>query len=81
MALDEPLVVVEITKFLEGLIEVLDVGEGVDSEKLFLEGAPEALDTAVAFGGADKGGTGVHAEEGQFRLEGAGDELAPIVVA
>ena len=81
VALDEPLVVVEITELLEGLVEVLDVGEGVDPEKLFFEGAPEPLDAAVAFGGTDEGRTGVHAEEAQFSLVGAGDELAPIVVA
>ena len=81
MAFDEPLVVVEITELLEGLVEVLDVGEGVEPEKLLLEGAPEALDAAVAFGGADEGGAGVHAQEAQFGLEGPGDELAPVVVA
>ena len=80
MAFDEPLVVVEITEFLEGLVEVLDVGEGVEPEKLLLEGAPEALDAAVAFGGADKGWAGVHAQEAQFSLEGPGDELAAVVV-
>jgi hypothetical protein len=36
---------------LEGLVEIFDVGEAVDPEKLFLERAPEALDAAVAFGG------------------------------
>ena len=63
VSFDEPLVVVEIAEFLEGLVEVLDVGEGVDPEKLFFEGAPEPLDAAVAFGGTDEGVTGVHAEE------------------
>ena len=81
MAFDQPLVVVEIAEFLEGLVEVLDVGEGVDPEKLLLKGAPEALDAAVAFGGTDEGGTGVHAQEAQFGLEGPGDELATIVMA
>ena len=36
MAFDEPLVVIEIAEFLEGLVEVLDVGEGVEPEKLLL---------------------------------------------
>ena len=80
MAFDEPLVVVEITEFLEGLVEVLDVGEGVEPEKLLLEGAPEAFDAPVTFRGADEGGAGVHAQEAQFGLEGPGDELAAIVV-
>ena len=81
MAFDEPLVVIEIAEFLEGLVEVLDVGEGMEPEKLLFEGAPEALDAAVAFGGADEGGAGVHTQEAQFGLEGPGDELAPVVVA
>ena len=81
VAFDQPLVVIEIAEFLEGLVEVLDVGEGVEPEKLLLKGAPEALDAAVAFGGTDEGGTGVHAQEAQFGLEGPGDELAPVVVA
>ena len=81
MALDEPLVVVEITEFLESLVEVLDVGEAVDPEKLFLERAPEALDAAIAFGGTDEGGAGIHAEEAQLGLVGAGDELTSVVMA
>ena len=81
VAFDEPLVVVEITELLEGLVEVLDVGEGVDPEKLFLEGSPEALDAAIAFGGTDEGGAGVHAKEAQLGLEGSGDELAAVVMA
>lgn len=44
------------------------------------EGAPEALDAAVALGGADEGGAGVHAEEAQLGLEGSGDELGAVAV-
>lgn len=56
VALDEPLVVVAVAEVLERLIQFVEVGEGADSEELFLERAPEALDAAVAFGGADEGG-------------------------
>ena len=80
MAFDEPLVVVEIAEFLQRLFEVLDVGEGVDPEKLLLEGAPEAFDAPVTLRGSDEGGAGVHAQEAQIVLEGPGDELAAIVV-
>jgi hypothetical protein len=81
VAFEEPLVVVEIAEFLEGLVEILNAGDGVDPEKLFLEGAPEAFNAAVAFGGADEGGPGVHAKEGQLGLEGSEDELTTVVVA
>ena len=65
----------------EGPVEVFDGGKGMDPKKLLFEGAPEPLDAAVPFGGTDKGRAGLHTQEPQFRLEGAGDELAPIVVA
>ena len=80
VALDEPLVVVAVAEVLERLVQFVEAGEGADPEELFLERAPEALDAAVAFGGADEGGAGVHAEESDLFLEGAGDELAPVVV-
>jgi hypothetical protein len=76
VAFDEPLLVVEISEFLEGLVEVFDVGEGVDPEELFLEGATGALDAAVAFGSANEGGpTGlVERDDGLVAsgLEGGG---------
>ena len=54
VALDEPVVVVVIAEALEGLVQVFEVGVGVDPEKLLFEGSPESFDAAVAFGGADE---------------------------
>lgn len=81
VALDEPVVVVELAEGLEFPVQLVDVSEGADPEELLLEGAPEALDAAVAFGGSDEGGTALQAEEAQLGLEGAGDERAAVVVA
>jgi hypothetical protein len=81
VAFDEPVVVVEVAEFLEGLIEVFEGGVGVNPEELFLEGAPEAFEAAVAFGGSDEGGAGIHAKESQLGLERLGDELGAVVVA
>ena len=81
MALDEPVLVVVVAEVLEGPVQVFEVGEGVDPEKLLLEGAPEPLDAAIAFRSAGEGWAGGHAEESQFSLEGSGDELGAVVVA
>ena len=63
VALDEPVLVVLVAEVLEGLVQVFEVGEGVDPEKLLLEGAPEPLDAAIALGGTNEGWAGRHAEE------------------
>ena len=81
MALNEPVVVVEFAKILEGVVQVIEGGEGVNPEKLLFECPPEAFDAAVALGGADEGWAGVHAKKAQFGLEGAGDELGSVVMA
>ena len=81
VALDEPVVVVVEAELLECPVEVVQIGEGADPEELFLQGAPEALDAAVALGGTDEGGAGLHAEEFQFSLVGPGGELGAVVVA
>ena len=60
VALDEPVVVVEIAEILEGMVQVVQGGEGMNPEKLLFEEAthallPEAFDAAVALGGPDEG--------------------------
>jgi len=55
--------VVTVAEFLEDLVEVLEVGVGMNPEELFLEGAPEAFNASVAFGGSDERRAGVHTEE------------------
>ena len=76
VALDKPMVVVMIAEALEGLVQVFEGGESVDPEELLFESSPEALDAAVAFGNADEGGTGVHAEEAQLGFPGLQPGLA-----
>ena len=55
VALDEPVVVVEFAEILEGVVQVVEGGEGMNPEKLLFEGSPEAFDAAVALGGPDEG--------------------------
>lgn len=71
VALDEPVVVVVIPEVLESLVQVFEDGKGVDPKKLFLKGAPEPLDAAIALGGTNEGGAGVNAEKAQFGLKGS----------
>ena len=55
MPLDQPLLVIIIFEFLEGLLHLFDGPEGSDPEQIFLQGTDEPLGTAVPFGSADKG--------------------------
>jgi hypothetical protein len=50
-------------------------------EKVLLEGAEEAFNTAVAFGLADKGRRGLHAEKADLALEVVAHELGAVVMA
>jgi len=81
VAADQPVLVVVGLEGLECLVELIESGEGLDPEKLLLQGAPEPLDAAVALRGSDEGGAGFHPQEPKLGLEGAGDELAAVVMA
>ena len=50
MPLDQPLLVVIVFEFLEGLLHLLNRPEGSDPEQIFLQGADEPLGTAGDFG-------------------------------
>ena len=60
---------------------LFDGGEATDPEEVFLQGADEALDAAVALGLAHEGGRARDAEEDELRLVVVGDELAAVIVA
>jgi len=81
VAANQPVLVVVVLESLERLVEFVEGGEGLDPEKLLFQGAPEPLDATVALRGADEGWTRLHPQEPKLGLEGAGDKLAPIVVA
>jgi hypothetical protein len=55
VTLDDPVVIVGPLKVQEGLAQVLDGGEVLHPEEVFLEDADKALGAAVAFRGPDKG--------------------------
>ena len=55
MSLYQPLFVVVVLEGLQCCLKLLDDIEGSDPEKIFLQRPHEALSTAVAFWGSDKG--------------------------
>ena len=64
----------------EGLVELVDVVEGLEPEELFPEGADEAFRHSVALGLGDEGRGGANPKEGELLLEVAAQKLAAMVV-
>ena len=81
MLLEDPGAVVEVAELLKGEPEFLDVAERPDPEELFLEGAPEPLDDAVAFGLPHERRARDCAQEPELVLVVPAQELAAMVVA
>ena len=79
--LGEPGRVVGVPELDQRLAELLDGVETVNPEQVLLEGADEALGTAVALGRTHEGGRAFDAQEGEFLPEGVGHVLALMAVA
>jgi len=78
--LHEPVIVVALAEFLERRGQFLQRREVSHPEQLFLEGAEEALDAAVAFGLPDKGGRGGDARKGDLTLEVVAHESRAVIM-
>ena len=63
VALDQPGRVVGLAERQQRLTQFLDGRKGPHPQQVFLEGADEALGTAIAFRGPDEGGRTLDAEE------------------
>ncbi|RLT36023.1 MAG: hypothetical protein DWI59_00280 [Chloroflexi bacterium] len=81
MPFDQPLLVVALREGDKREAEFLDRGEGLDPPQLPLQGADEALGTAVALGSGDKRRCGTDAQEAQLVLKMVAHVLAAVVVA
>ena len=79
-ALDDPALVVTLTKFRQRAAQFLDVLEHPDSQQLLLQRANEAFDAAVAFRLAHERRGRLHAQEGDFGLIVVAHVLAAVVV-
>jgi len=73
-------VVVPLAEFLKRSGQLLQRGEVSHPEQLFLEGAEEALDAAVAFLLPDKGGRRSDAKKGDLALKVAAHELRAVIM-
>src|SRR3982751_5515042 len=79
--LDQPGRVVSLAEGEQRPAQLLDRGEALHPQEVFLQGADEALGAAVPFGGPDEGRRALDAQEAQLLLEIAGHVLAAVVVA
>jgi hypothetical protein len=73
-------VVVPLAEFLKRSGQLLQRGEVSHPKQLFLEGAEEALDAAVAFRLPDKGGRRSDAKKGDLGLEVVAHELRAVIM-
>jgi len=68
---DDPVFVVGPLKVQEGLAQILDRGEILHPEEVFLEDADKARGHAVAFRGPDQGWGAFDTQKGKFFSSGA----------
>ncbi len=81
VALDDPALVVAVLEGVEGQAQLLDGGEALHPERVFLQRPAEASGAAVALGLTHEGRRARNAEEGQLALKVMGDVLAAVIVA
>ena len=74
------MVVVPLAEFLKRLGQLLQRREVSHPKQLFLEGAEESLDAAVAFRLPDKGGRRSDAKKGDLILEVVAHELRAVIM-
>jgi len=80
MALDEPLLVVELRPLEQRDPQVLDGLEGTNPQQLLLQRADSTLDAAVALGRTHEGRARLDSQETNLALKVRADVLRPVVV-
>ena len=69
MALQDPLLIVALLEFDQGLPKLFNRGKGMHPQEILLEQANKAFDASVALGLSHEGGRRLDAEKIQFVLE------------